>query len=148
MCVCVTPCANDEVFWLHTPSRARPFAHVCTRWKKLRSFNNSCTRKCFEKRPVLITTCVAILLVVARAIFLTSTNLLKMRKMHATSGHSRSHYAVEYLIAFFLLNMALPLSESFEDIGNDSSLFTLKSSKFVSCCGKSFLPPVEPGCGP
>ena len=33
----------------------------------------------------------------------------------------------------FSLNMTVSLSESFNDIGNDSSLFTLKSCKFVSC---------------
>ena len=52
MCVCVTLCAYDEVFCLHTPSRARhsTFAHVCTRAKKnYESSTIIAQEKSFEK---------------------------------------------------------------------------------------------------
>ena len=76
--------------------------------------------------------CVAILLVVVRAIF------PNCRQSVEDEEDACDQWTLQFLLCRSRsdrncsFNMTVPLSESSKDIGNDSSLFTLKSCKFVS----------------
>ena len=121
------------MFCLHTPSRAR-HSLMSARVQKNTNFNNSCKRKNVLKRDC-------------------GQHDLCCHFPCCGSCHFRNcSQSVEDeeeacdQLTFLLcrsrsnrnctLNMTLPLSESYNDIGNDSPLFTLNSCKFVSCLRK------------